>query len=76
MARRTELGESPWKTDDRTVRQWLDLSDRELGKVRDGLSSRQRGDVLDEHLDLLADGKTSSIVVRIRSATRIMKRVT
>lgn len=63
LARRTELGESPWKTDNRTVGEWLELSDRELRKLRAALPSSQRGEFLDKRLELAADGKTDSVLV-------------
>lgn len=60
MGGRTELGASPWKTDLRTVQEWLQFSDRELAKLNKALP---RPD-LEQRLGLLADGQTDSVVVR------------
>lgn len=64
MGRRTELGASPWKTDSRTVQEWLEFSERELRKIEKVLGPPRTGLDLEERLGLLADGKTDSVVVR------------
>lgn len=68
MARRTALGASPWKTDDRTVGEWLGFTDRELRRLRAALGPRSKrpGRDLDERLGLVADGKTDSVVVSLQ----------
>lgn len=65
MGRRTELGASPWKTDTRTVQEWLEFSERELRKISKVLGPPRTGRDLEERLGLLADGKTDSVVVRV-----------
>lgn len=70
MGRRTELGASPWKTDTRTVQEWLEFSERELRKISKVLGPPRTGRDLDERLGLLADGKTDSVVVRVEASIR------
>lgn len=70
MGRRTELGASPWKTDTRTVQEWLEFSERELRKISKVLGSPRTGHDLEERLGLLADGKTDSVVVRVQASIR------
>lgn len=62
MCRRAELQVSPRETDGRTVQEWLQFDEQELGKIRGALQSVRACDV-DERLGLVADGKTDSILV-------------
>lgn len=66
----TDLGASPRKTDSRSVREWLGLSEREIEKLRKPLTSASRRNLLDQRLDLLANGRTDSVLVREKERGR------
>ncbi|CAM9651392.1 unnamed protein product [Ectocarpus sp. 4 AP-2014] len=69
----TDLGASPWKTDSRSVREWLGLSEREIDKLRETLISASRRNFLDQRLDLLANGQTDSVLGFLRVEFRMSK---
>ncbi|CAN0046136.1 unnamed protein product [Ectocarpus fasciculatus] len=69
----TDLGASPRKTDSRSVREWLGLSEREIDKLRKPLASASRRNLLDQRLDLQANGQTDSVLGFLRVEFRMSK---
>lgn len=63
--KRSELGASPRKTDSRSVLQWLNLSPREVERLRKPFG-RSFSALLEERLALEADGRSDSVAVRER----------
>lgn len=66
LGRKTELGASSVKTDDRTVSQWLRFTTPELDKLADGLEAPRAREHLETRLALAADGKSDSAIVSVQ----------